>query len=603
MTEGVFQRLERTVPDLFFRHWRRVLVVAWLLYVVLTVVARWIPIQALALGDTDDNLRLAQVRALLDGQGWYDLVQHRFDPAHGGGNIHWSRLVDLPIAAIILVLKPLIGGADAERIAAAVAPQVPLLLLMFSLALTMKRLVHDKAWPLPVIGLLCAYSTIGMFAPLRLDHHGWQLAFLGLAISGMADPKRARGGAVLGAASGLSLAIGLEMLIYLALLGGATVLIWVSDRDQRDRLAAYAAALVATTCASFLIFASNANWQTVCDALSPVWLSDAAVGGAVMLGLSSLKLDRWTTRLGAAVVAGAALAGFHALAWPHCLQRLEGVSPEATALWLDHVREAKPFYRHSWRIGANALALPVTALFGWALLIWRAWEQGPQDRDLLRRTMAVALPAVTALALLFWQTRAAPAAQMMALPAATALIVLVAGPWLRAPQLWKHLVAILLIVLAFGAAVPIALQIVPGEKGSSARASVARANRRCPSMAALAPVNAEPRGTVFTFIDLGPRLIVATHHDAIGGPYHRNDRAIADVMKAFRGDEPQAHRIIAEYRSDYVLVCPDMSTATIFMSEAPGGFYGQLVRGKVPAWLQPVELPKDSPFKMWRVAG
>jgi len=122
-------------------------------------------------------------------------------------------------------------------------------------------------------------------------------------------------------------------------------------------------------------------------------------------------------------------------------------------------------------------------------------------------------------------------------------------------------------------------------------------------MAALAPINAQPKGTVFTFIDLGPRLIVATHHDAIGGPYHRNDRAIADVMKAFRGDEPQAHRIVAEYRSDYVLVCPDMSTATIFMSEAPGGFYGQLVRGKVPAWLQPVELPKDSPFKMWRVVG
>ena len=103
--------------------------------------------------------------------------------------------------------------------------------------------------------------------------------------------------------------------------------------------------------------------------------------------------------------------------------------------------------------------------------------------------------------------------------------------------------------------------------------------------------------------DTPPRLIVATHHDAVGGPYHRNDRAIADVMKAFRGDEQQAHRIIAEYRSDYLLICPNMSTATIFMSEAPNGFYGQLIKGKVPAWLEPVELPKDSPFKMWRVVG
>ena len=39
------------------------------------------------------------------------------------------------------------------------------------------------------------------------------------------------------------------------------------------------------------------------------------------------------------------------------------------------------------------------------------------------------------------------------------------------------------------------------------------------------------------------------------------------------------------------------------MSEAPKGFYGQLERGQVPNWLQRVELPKDSPFKMWRVVG
>jgi len=297
------------------------------------------------------------------------------------------------------------------------------------------------------------------------------------------------------------------------------------------------------------------------------------------------------------------VAGFHALAWPHCLQRLEGVSPEATELWLDHVREARPFYRHAWKIGATALALPLTALAGWALLAWRASKHGKGERDLLFRTLAVALPGIAGFVLLFWQMRAAPAAQMMALPAATALIVFVVAPWLKSPQLWKHVAAIAVALFAFGAAVPVGLSLVPGEKLTPIRANVAAANRRCPSMAALAPINAQPKGTVFSFIDLGPRLIVATHHDAIGGPYHRNDKAIADVMKAFRGDEAQAHRIITEYRSDYLLVCPDMSTATIFMAEARNGFYGQLMNGKVPGWLQPVELPKDSPFKLWKVVG
>jgi len=603
MTEDKFAALQAKVADLLLRHWRSVLVAAWLIYVAFIINDRWQLIQAFALPDTDDNLRLAQVRAWLSGQGWFDLVQHRFDPAHGGGDIHWSRLVDLPIAGIILVMKPLVGGAGAERIAVAVAPLLPLLVLMFALALTMKRLVSDKAWALPAIGLLCAYSAIGMFAPLRIDHHGWQLAFLGIAVSAMADPRRALGGAVLGIASGLSLAIGLEMMIYLALLGGATVLLWVADRDQRRRLAAYAAALVATTAAGFLIFASDANRQAVCDALSPVWLSDAAVGGAAMLGLAMLKLDDWRARLGAAVAAGGIVAGFHIMAWPNCLQRLEGVSPEATTLWLDHVREARPFYRHGWRVGSVAVALPVTALFGWALLIWRAWKRGPEGRDVLARTIGVALPAVVAFALLFWQMRAAPAAQMMALPGATALIVLVAAAWMNSPKLWLHAAAVVLVLFAFGAAVPVAMKLVPPEKKVAMASKVAAANRRCPSLAALAPIQRQPKGMVFTFIDLGPRLIVATHHDAVGGPYHRNDRAIADAMKAFRGDEAQAHRIIREYRSDYLLICPNMSTATIFMSEAPKGFYGQLVGGKVPSWLQPVQLPNDSPYVMWKVVG
>jgi len=603
MNQDRLEQQWNRAADFFFRHWRLELVAAWLLYVAVVIANRWRQIQALALGDTDDNLRLAQVRAWLGGQGWFDLVQHRFDPAHGGGNIHWSRLVDLPIAGIIVLLKPLVGGADAERAAVALAPLLPLILLMFALALTMKRLVHDKAWPLPIIGLLMPYLAIAQFAPLRIDHHGWQLSLLGMAVAGTADPKRARGGALLGIASGLSLAIGLEMLIYLALLGGATVLLWVADRDQRRRLATYAGALVATTGAGFLIFASYANRLPVCDALSPVWLSDAAVGGAMMLGLALLRFDSWKARLGAAALTGIVLAGFHALAWPHCLHRLEGVSPEGAQLWLDHVQEARPFYRHSWRVGAATLAFPVMGLAGWVMLSWRAWKMGVDGRDLLCRTLAVALPAISAFALLFWQIRAAPAAQVMALPAATALIVLFFGRWMESPKPLLHVAAIVLCVFGLGAAVPLGLMVVPDKKKTALQVKVTRANNRCPTLAALAPVARQPKGMIFTFIDLGPRIIVATHHDVVGGPYHRNYRAIVDVMNAFRGNEAQAHRIIREYRSDYLLICPNMSTATIFMSETPNGFYGQLTRGKVPSWLQQVDLGKNSPFVMWKVVG
>jgi hypothetical protein len=106
-----------------------------------------------------------------------------------------------------------------------------------------------------------------------------------------------------------------------------------------------------------------------------------------------------------------------------------------------------------------------------------------------------------------------------------------------------------------------------------------------------------------TFVDLGPRLIAVTHHDAITGPYHRNGQQIADVMNFWRGSEPQSHQLATKYRVNYVLSCPNSSTTTIFTAEAPKGFYGQLQNGRVPSWLKPVPLPKDSPYRMWRVVG
>ena len=129
------------------KHWRLVTVIAWGLLCAWFVYNRWGMIQAFALPDTDDNLRLSQVRALLSGQDWYDLRQYRFNPPEGA-DIHWTRLVGLPIAGLLLLFRPLVGGLMAEKIAVTVAPMLPLLLLLISLALITRRLVDRRAYPL-----------------------------------------------------------------------------------------------------------------------------------------------------------------------------------------------------------------------------------------------------------------------------------------------------------------------------------------------------------------------------------------------------------------------------------------------------------------------
>src|SRR3546814_6488850 len=99
---------------------------------LIAITAKWQAIGAVDLADTDDAMRMAQVRDLLAGQGWWDLAQYRVNPAGGGVLMHWSRIVDAPLAAGIWLLKPLFGQAMAERIVMALWP--PLLGAALSVA-------------------------------------------------------------------------------------------------------------------------------------------------------------------------------------------------------------------------------------------------------------------------------------------------------------------------------------------------------------------------------------------------------------------------------------------------------------------------------------
>src|SRR6478672_11361318 len=453
MAQGKEEEWERRALELIGRRWKEIVFLVWLGLCAWFIADKWHDIRWFGLGDTDDNMRIMQVRAWLHGQGWYDLRQHRLNPPIGA-NIHWSRLVDLPIAGLILGLRPFLGGAGAERWAVAIAPMLPYLLLLFSLALTARRLLGPTAYPLAFLALFFAGSTNGMFMPERIDHHGWQLALLALSISAIADPKRVRGGLTLGISSALSLAIGLEMIIYLALAGAAMVLFWVDDAEERERLRAYAVSLGGGTALAFLVFASNDNWNAVCDALSPVWLSDALIGSALMFALAWVSPRDWKGRFALAVGAGAIILAFHALTWLHCLQRLEGVSPEVERLWLSHVKEARPVYRHGWRIATLIVALPVTGAIGWGLTVWWRWS----DPDLRRRVVGAAVPGLVASILLLWQTRTGPASQMMAVVGGAALV------WFLLPRIWNSRTALVrvlgavgIVLLGAGAAVPLVL--------------------------------------------------------------------------------------------------------------------------------------------------
>ena len=586
--------LERWAVD----HWLLITLAIWLAAAAGLLWWRWNRVLYWGLGDTDDNLRLAQVRDWMAGQGWFDLRQRRLGWPDGF-DIHWSRLVDLPLAGLIGGLRPFVGAAWAERLAIGVAPLLPLGVTLSMVALSARRLVAPAAFAVAVAVALCAQSTMGMFQPTRIDHHGWQLAFLSVLAAGLCDPGRRRGGLVAGLATALSLVIGLEMLPYLAVGGFAIALRWVMEPDEERRLSAYGLTLAPAVALGYLVFASEANRTLRCDALSPVWLVTMLVAGAGAVVLSLVRDRRLAVRLGAALVAGAVTAAVFAIAFPQCLGSPEGASPELQRLWLNNVREAKPIVQQPQVVMVGTLALPLIGLAGLALIGWL--ERG-RWRSLLPWT-GPALMAVAALALLFWQARAGPAAQLLAVVGATALAWPALG-WLgrQTSPLVRVLgvVALFLGVTGTGASWATTLLPASGHEDPVAK-RVDRAAARCPSLSAMRTLNTVPRARMATFVDLGPRLIVTTHHNAIAGPYHRNGQAILDVHHLFGGPMTGVPGILRRRASDYVLICPDMAESTLYASRNPDGLYARLVGGRVPTWLHPVALPTRSPYRMWRI--
>jgi hypothetical protein len=164
--------------------------------------------------------------------------------------------------------------------------------------------------------------------------------------------------------------------------------------------------------------------------------------------------------------------------------------------------------------------------------------------------------------------------------------------------------SVLAFLLASGLFAGLVLPYLPSGKGKGGKSGadkVAQANAACARMTSLRPLNAIPRAILFSHVDMGPRLITITHHYGVAGPYHRNGQAILDVHHAFTGPASGFRAIAARHKAQYLLVCPDMAETTVYRSRSPNGFYGQLHRGQVPGWLEPVALPAKSPFRLWRI--
>ena len=225
-------------------HFALLLGLAWLLVVLQLVAQNWAE-TAQTLLDTDDAMRLVQMRDWLAGQGWYD-TDFSARAAAAGYESHWSRLIDAGLAGTLWVFGLFFDAALAERLMRTVWPMLWLLPAMAGTAAIAWRIAGREAALIALLLALVGLPAFHQFRPGRIDHHNVQIALSVLVVAATVWSDRVRWAAyAAGALTGLALAIGLECLPYLLVCAAAFALRYVVDRDGAQAAADYGLALAA----------------------------------------------------------------------------------------------------------------------------------------------------------------------------------------------------------------------------------------------------------------------------------------------------------------------------------------------------------------------
>ena len=579
------------------------ILVAWLM--ALAILAMTIAPMALAtirdgtLFDNDDAMRLVQMREWMDGKSWFEVTERRVDPPAGMAS-HWSRLIELPLAGAIAMLSAALDDRDlAERIVVALWPCV----LLAALVLAMLALAA-RTFAAPT--LLAAAAMFGLnpllmfqLLPGRIDHHGWQMLLsllLAFATIRAIVDRRVGAAVTAGLVSGLSLAIGLEAVPLVALAAGLFGLAFiVVGAPARRVVASFGASFALATLLLFVATVPLSNWNVVAaDALSPPWLWMAGAGGVALASLTLIKSETWTRRAVAACVAGGAVAGVFVALWPHVLAGpLADTDPLVRELWLEGVGEAKPLLA---LLGQNPSAFLYFLAFpalGWLGLAVAALGGGRRRLDFL---LLLAF-ATMGLALALGQMRGASFASLFAFFGWLFPIDRALKAFGRDTNLRGKLLRGLGVVIVVAASLPFvwstlgaAVKASPGESALLASCGVRD------DMAALA---AEPSGLVLAPLRLGPRILVATDHDVVAAPYHRNNSGNRFAFETLTAAPEAARARIEERGVVYLALCLGDTDLPRLLAYRPGSLLEALVDEKPQSWLAPIE-PRG-PIRAWRV--
>ncbi|UJW75728.1 hypothetical protein IM739_04305 [Rhizobium sp. SL42] len=561
--------------------------------------------------DNDDVMRLVQVRDFLGGQSWFDLMQYRLG-LPGGTLMHWSRIIDLPIAALIKVFSLILPSERAEALALLVWPFFLVIPLMTAIAVAARRLGDAVVMHIALMLAAVFVVTGNRFLPGAIDHHNVQLVLVATIAACLLDPGRgAASFAGAGLACALAIAIGAETTPLIAVVCVVVALLWTLEGTaSRTAARAFSLSLLLSISALFLATVPSAHYRLVtCDSLSIGYYAIIAAGAGALFVATYLPARLGLAGRSAALVTIGALVLLSALAVaPQCLQNpLNELDPLLQTMWLDGVLEAQSFLRWLEVEPASFGGFYAVPVFALAVCLFRVMR-GDNVRSHAILFALLLISFVIALV----QVRGAAFANLLAiLPVALLIAELRRNSNAEPDNIGAGFFFVVVALLSVPSVwILSGVFIVEGTMGISNRmrslvaagsASETDPGAACETLQSLAQLNDLPAGTVVAPSDYGADILRITPHRVLSGPYHRNQGGMLTELHIGLAEPAEAAAFLRGSKSTILAFCPTNVQTEKIAGMKPDGLYAAITAGKVPDYLQPLPQDPQSGLTIYRV--
>ncbi|MDR6816070.1 hypothetical protein J2X76_001224 [Neorhizobium sp. 2083] len=558
--------------------------------------------------DNDDVMRLVEVRDFLGGQNWFDLIQYRLG-LDGGTLMHWSRLIDLPIATLIRLFSLFLAPDRAEAVVVTIWPLLLVPLLLLPLGLAVRRLAGVA--PMHIALGLGALFVLGCvrFKPGSIDHHNVQLTLVMWISAMLVDPgRRASSYIVAGIACALALAIGVETTPFVAVVCVCVALQWVWHGQPFSRPARFFGLSLAlsVSAAFFLTIPPRAYAVVTCDNFSLGFYALSALGGAALFLLASLPTQPGRlVRVGLAGATGGLLLLTARIIAPQCLgDPLGTLDPLLVELWLNGVTEARSFLAEAQFEPEMVGGFYAVGLFAIVVCLVRSLRR--EERELYLVLLAL-IGASWGIALL--QVRGAFFSNMLAILPLSLLIADLRRTSAADPEnpsaAFAYISTVLMsvpVVWALGGVIAVHGWKQAAEMRTLSSAGFSNGEvGECGDQTDMAALNTLATGIIAAPSNSGADILRWTPHRVLTAPYHRNQKGMLTELYIGLAQPGEAKAFLRGAGVTALAFCKTDPQTDALIRRKPDGLYANLARGNVPDYLQPFGQPSKNGFRLYKV--